>query len=574
MQKLFSTPEPQQNFTGGVPGVQWKSSTGQPGDRPSPPPALTGVPGQPEDTDSFALFLGLVTTVALILRLLVVGLGSGTGIEAAYTPDTAIEMQLADNLVQSQSFGVAEYPQGSRFSLIEAAREARGERKPFENSTLYPDAYHVPGYASVLALFQKLELHLRWLLLTQCLIAAGSTLVMYRIVLNLIGRKAPALLAASLTAVHPALVIAPAALSGGVIALALLLLGLWAVARRNTSNPLIACAGGLAFGIAALFNPTLFWAAPVVGAWLLISGRNVNATLVTAALLFGSAVPSGLWIYRNAQAGFGPTLACNADLEKYLGVLGQLEAPHATPNVRDEAMLASLPKLSSDETKNGITLLDQIRTETHWRIREQGNAYFQLGRDLALRRLIDHSVDHTFARLKLDYTAPQGGVARWLDSKLPQSEDPSSTTSVVNAWVGSNFLLLAATIMGSVALMWRRRIYEVALPLSLGLTLLVSCLTVTGEAARLPVISLQLLLVAGILCPVPVRAAKRSKKRGGNGLDGMKLQRITPGPGGPLAPLGTAPAPPHADNNAASSYMQSSHETDSPSLPTPGGRLI
>lgn len=551
MKRLFSEPEPQADLTRGVPGVQWHGGNPPPAPSVAPPPPLTGVrTPATEDTESFAVYVGIVAAVALFLRLMVLGMGPATDVEAAYTPSTPIELRLAEGIASEFRYGVTAYPEGSRYAAVEAARAARGERRPLAGSELYADAYHAPGYPAVLAGFVKTGLDLRWLLLLQCGIAVGTTLVAYRVGLLLIGRKAPALLVATLTALHPALIVAPVALSGGVIAVGLLMLGLWAVATREESEPLIASAGGLSLGLSSLFNPLLIWAAPLVALWLMLSGRRMQSLVIAGAMMLGAAAPPALWMFRNANAGLGATLTRAPDLERYMGVLGSLEAPATDPDIRDAAMLERLPD-AADAAKAAdapADLFAQIDNESRWRLREQGNAYLQLGNDRALRTLVGHSGEAAFTRLKLGYT-PSGGTATWLGETAPDTAPATpGTAALASGWVMLNFALLAATIAGAVALLWRRHIHEAGLLLALGLAVVIGCVTLPGEAERLPVFALQMLLIGGVLSPEPLRIARKEKKS--RRPEALRLQRITaaPGPGGPLAPLGAvkSPAPPAA----------------------------
>ncbi len=548
MKQLFSEPEPTRDLTHGVTGVEWHSSA-----KTSPKAAPTGRSlghrGM-EDGESYVLFVGIVAAFALFLRLAVLGMGPATDLEAAYTPSTPIELQLAEGIASEFRYGVTEYPEGSRYAVVEAARSARGERQPLEGSNRYADAYHAPGYPAVLAAFVKTGLDMRWLLLLQCLIAAGTTLVAYRVALMLIGRKPPALLVSALIALHPALIVAPAALSGGVIAVALLMLGLWTVSAREDSEPLIASAGGLSLGVSTLFNPLLIWTAPLVALWLMLSGRRAQSLVITGAMLLGFVGPPAFWMYRNANAGMGATLTRAPVLERYMGVLGILEAPLTAPNLRDTAMLDRLPavgKTGKTNDADATDLFSQIKDESRWRLREQGNAYLQLGNDRALRTLVGHSAEAAFTRLKLNYT-PSGSAAAWLgETAAETAPETPDTANLAAGWVVLNFLLLAATIAGAVALLWRRHIHEAGLLLAMPLAVVIGCVSLPGESERLPLFALQILLIGGTLSPAPLRVSRRERKS--RRPDALRLERISaaPGPGGPLAPLGAVkPAEPIA----------------------------
>ena len=173
MKKLFSEPEPTRDLTHGVTGIEWHNNA------QAPPKAASGVRPMGhrgiEDAESYALYIGIVAAIALFLRLAVLGMGPATDLEAAYTPSTPIELQLAEGIASEFRYGVTEYPEGSRYAVVEAARSARGERQPLEGSNRYADAYHAPGYPAVLAAFVKTGLDMRWLLLLQCLIAVSYT---------------------------------------------------------------------------------------------------------------------------------------------------------------------------------------------------------------------------------------------------------------------------------------------------------------------------------------------------------------------------------------------------------------
>lgn len=581
MQRLFSEPEEQADLKRGVPGVQWHGGNPPPA-ASAPPRPLTGERTAPaQANESFAAYVGIVAAVALFLRLMVLGMGPATDLEAAYTPSTPIELRLAEGLASEFRYGVTAYPEGSRFAAVEAVRTARNERRPLAGSDLYADAYHAPGYPAVLAAFVKTGLDMRWLLLLQCGIAVGTTLVAYRVGLLLIGRKTPALLVAALTALHPALIVAPAALSGGVIAVALLMLGLWAVATREDSEPLIASAGGLSLGLSSLFNPLLIWAAPLVALWLMLSGRRMQSLVIAGAMMLGAAAPPALWMFRNANAGLGATLTRAPDLERYMGVLGSLEAPSTDPQIRDAAMLERLPD-GGDATADNV--FAQIDNESRWRLREQGNAYLQLGNDRALRTLVSHSGEAAFTRLKLGYT-PSGGAATWLGETAPRTAPATpGTAALASGWVMLNFLLLAASVAGAVALLWRRHIHEAGLLLALGLAMVIGCVTLPGEAERLPVFALQMLLIGGMLSPAPLRVSRREKKS--RRPEALRLQRITaaPGPGGPLAPLGAVQSPASQATGPTPGSMATGQQSVHPMLrggtsemgapPPPPGRLI
>ncbi len=592
LKRLFSDPEPQPDLAQGVPGVVWHG-----GDKTSPrssapaPRSVEQIPTQ--EDESFALYVGIVAAVALFLRLIVLGMGPATDVQASYTPATPIEMQLAQNLADDFRYGVTAYPEGSRYATIEAFRSERGERRPLDGSNLYPDAYHAPGYPAVLAAFIKTGLDLRLLLLLQCLIAVGTTLVAYCVGLQFLGRKAPALLVAGLTALHPALIIAPSALSGGVIAVALLMLGLWALSEREDSHPLLASAGGLSLGVSSLFNPLLLWATPLVALWLMLSGRRLQSLAVAGAMTLGAVAPPALWVYRNTSVNMGTTLTQAPTVERYLGVLGDLEAPTTHSKNRDTALLERLPKTAAFGTDSeAITLFDHMGSETKQVLRKQTNAYLRLSGDRALRTLVGHSGQAAFNRLKLNYT-PSGRTSMWLGETTPDTDAPPASETpgaaqIASGWVMANFLLLGGAVFGAVAMLLRHRIHQVMLLAALGLTITAGCITAPSESDRLPAFALQMLIIGGMLSPQRIRMSRREKKSQRS--QALLFQRISsaPGPGGPLAPikpLGGAkdstlappapiPAPPTGTGQQAIHPMLRGGTSEMNGSPPGPGRLI
>ena len=398
------------------------------------------------------------------------------------------------------------------------------------------------------------------------------------VTLALIGLRAPALLVATLTALHPALVVAPAALSGGVIATALLMLGLWALSDRDDSEPLIATAGGLSLGLSSLFNPLLLWSAPLVAVWLILSGRRLQSVVITAAVILGAAGPPALWMYRNASVGLGPTLTRAPDLERYMGVLSELESPALPSSTREAAILEELkaPPLAPDAANT--SLFAQMDGEARWRLREQGNAYLQLGNNRALRTLVAHSADTAFTRLKIAYT-PDGNTAAWLgETAGPATPNTPGTSTLASGWLMLNFLLLAATIAGAVALLWRRHLHEAGLLLGLGVVIVLGSITLPGESERLPVFILQMVLIGGVLSPQPVRVAR--EQRGARRSGGLNLQRLggaAPGVSlAPLTPLGSAQAPPKPAGTGQNDIhpILRSHTPELNDNPPSPGRLV
>ncbi len=234
----------------GVPGVQWNRD----GSTSSPGPA--GPVNDPDEGESYVLYIAMIFGVALILRLLVFAMGPLSDPTLAYTPETPQQIVLADHLVQEQTFGLTEQSEGSLPAKIDALRAEREELNPVAETGLLPEFYSAPGYPAVLAVFRATGLSLNWLLLLQCVIGALCVPLVYQLGLGLLGRKMPAALASIVVALHPALLISPASLAADTVVVALVLLGLAAVAHTRDRDVRRAFGGGLALGVAALCAPS------------------------------------------------------------------------------------------------------------------------------------------------------------------------------------------------------------------------------------------------------------------------------------------------------------------------------
>jgi len=261
---------------------------------------------EPDTAKRVALgWLGLIVAAGLVLRMLLFALGPAAGAERAMTDDTGLRAHLASNLLAAQTFGYdAEDPAmadaGLRGDTI-AMRSAAGQlEQPVHG--LQPEIYELPGYAMALGLVDAAGGPTAWLLILQCVLAAACAALVYGVVYNLLGKHAPGLVAAAVVAVHPALVVAPLALTDDVLFAALLLLGVYGASRRTTPMAIV---GGLALGAAVLVRPVSIFVGPAIALWMVVGDRKAGTVGCAMAFAALSVAGPAMWMARNSMNGFG-----------------------------------------------------------------------------------------------------------------------------------------------------------------------------------------------------------------------------------------------------------------------------
>jgi hypothetical protein len=495
----------------GIPGVQWKSDT-------EPDPGGTTRLGtissrppveHPDAKESYALYLGLIFGIALVLRLLVVLMGPMFDPQLAYTPGTETQVQLADQLVAEQTFRSVEPTAETVTAPIEALRIERGER----GQEAVAEVHESPGYPAVLAGFRAVGLPLTWLLLLQCVIGAACTLLVFKIGLGITGRKAPSALAAAIVALHPALLVAPSALAGEVIVSALVLAAVWAVADRERRDVRGVAGGGLAIGAAALFAPLYAWLAPVLATWMILTERRLHSVGLALVLLVGTALPVGGWVYRNQTEAGLLHVSAMPKVDRLFGTVAAAQDPVAGPYAPQtvEPLVERFERFTARPEHAGVdtfTLLDRFgRTELNANRPGHLDALAAGARRLAL----DHSTDDAYARLGIDY-APAGYAATLLGEPVASATPEEAVTEwVINVWVGLNALLVAGMAVGVVMMLWHRRFAGLLLLLAVAGLVVYFSTTGASESMRLPILGLQALLITAAVAPAPLRQPKPKK---------------------------------------------------------------
>ena len=468
--------------------------------------------------ESWAFYLGLVVAVAVVLRVLIVLIGPMGDIERAFTDSTAVELQLAQNLAERGSFGLAAQPPDSLEGRLDTLREERGSLPLPDAHGLRPETYRAPGYPLVLAIFTFTGLPLTLLLLGQCALGGAAVALTYGLAKVLARSKGVAMAAATLTALHPGLVVAAAVLDPLIILVTLVLTGLLAAASTGRVGVRGTAGGGVALGAAALFLPTLLWLAPLVAAWLALSERNLKAMGLAAALLVGAALPIGGWMVRNHSVGLDPRVAATPGVDRLFHAVARLDGPmeaSAAAATRN-ALLAELRtegRLPRYADRSLFDAMDRLSAARLW---ERRAATWTLMQDAAAGLLLDHSAERMHRVLGVEYI-PAGAAERFLGRDTPrQAEADPATRPLIAAWVGLNAVLAVAAVLGATLLLIRRRVAAVVLAVVLGGLAWWIATTQAGgpsEAVRLILLPLQAMLVGGLCLALksPAPTADRSE---------------------------------------------------------------
>ena len=501
-------PDASPDLKHGVPGVQWNSAASAAAQRrPAPTP-------HSDEQESYALYLGLIFGVALVLRLLVVLMGPMADIEQAYTDQTPHQLTLADNLAAHHHFAAEHQPADSLPAAIDQIRLERGEIQTLDENLHIAENYASPGYPGVLSIFSMTGLPLTWLLLAQCLIGAGCTLLVYQVGRGLLERKAPAALAAVIVAIHPGMLVASATLAGDVLISALVLAALVGVASRQRRQVRGVFGSGVAVGVAALFSPIYLWLAPLLASWMVLTERRLHSVALAVVMLLGTAVPVGGWLYRNQQVGLPDHFSSQPAIDRLFGTAVAMQQPLAGPfapeaTQRTVGQFRDFALLPDHDGINTLTLLDQYgRAE----VQADRPAHLQAIAAGARRLALDHSLDDAFARLGIEYT-PSGYAANLLAEPVSASAASEPVLPyVINTWVGLNAALVAGMAIGAAMMLWHRRFASLILLLTLAGFAVYFSSSGGSEQLRLPVIAVQAMLVTATFAAAPSPRPKRQKK--------------------------------------------------------------
>ncbi len=411
---------------------------------------------EPDTERRIALgWLGLIVACGLVLRLLMFALGPASAAERAVTDTTPLHMQLAASLVTEQAF--AYDPQrpittpGAREQLIELRRSAGQLESSIGGAAdgLQPEVWHLPGYALLLGLVDAAGGPTSWLLLGQCALAALASVLVFGIMKQTLDKYTPALIAAALVALHPALVISPLSLSDDVLFITLLLLGVWGAAKRTTPMALLA---GAAIGCAVLVRPISIFVGPALALWMILGDRRANTLGYAMTFLVMSLAGPAMWMGRNIMIDFGPRLSAASSVQL------------ATTATKVDARAAGLELPAADGLPGVLVTgsgdLLQAMDRSSFAALKQSPA--PLGEVLSLSAwhlMTDHRVAELYRVMGLTYHA--GGVAdAFATGKVimpPAAKGEPAERYIALGWLIFNGLILLGTLLGLATMAGRRQ---------------------------------------------------------------------------------------------------------------------
>lgn len=349
----------------------------------------------------------------------------------------------------------AAYEPGSEALLkAGAAVHERGSLHGLEVA-MQGETMPLPGYPALLASVEGLGVGVHAVLLLQVIASAATVWLVYMLTCSLLKSARCGLVAAAVVALHPAAIVASVTVSPAAVVALLTIAPLTVLADRERADFAGAVLAGLCLGAAALMMPMSLAVGLAVAAWGLLHGRRVASIGTGVAFAAASLAPAAGWMARNHLVGL-PLW------------------PHGVSYWGDAATHAALP----------------------W------SEPLAMGK-LALGYAASHGLSDLFSRLAL--AGPQGleadltGVLMTTTPWAYAGAEAAKWLAV--AWTGVNLLLAGGAVLGAAMLFLRG--WWSGLALAAGL-LAYNFATWSGadaERARVPVLGLQAILVAGVAMP-------------------------------------------------------------------------
>lgn len=473
---------------------------------------------EPDTEKRIALgWLGLIVACGLVLRLLMFALGPAAADERAVTDDTPLHMQLAASLVTDQSFaydpqrpvtGAGESP-GAREQLIELRRSAGQLEAPLGGAAdgLQPEVWHLPGYPVLLGLMDALGGPTAWLLVLQCALAALASALVFGIMKQTLDKYTPALIAAALVALHPALIITPLSLSDDALFITLLLTGVWGASKRTTPMAVLA---GAAISCAVLVRPISIFVGPAIALWMILGDRRASTLGCAMTVMVMSLAGPAMWLGRNIMIDLGPRLSAAATVHaantanRVEARAAGVEAPEgdALPGVMATGqgdLLAAINRSTFHTLRNNPVELGQVMSLSAWHL------------------LTDHRVEDLYRVMGLTYRP--GGVADALATGRVIMPPPTAEDKAVEylslGWMIVNGLVMLGALLG-LATMTARRQGSLLLLVFAALAYLSFLASGAGVAAWQPVALVFAAMACGALfarAPRPLRLKLKKDKK-------------------------------------------------------------
>jgi hypothetical protein len=438
----------------------------------------------------------LLAILAGALRLGLLAAGPAQEIERASYPDSNRYVQLAENIVETGSFALAdEDVTGLVHVPLMALRAERGELEPLNAHGLRPDVVRTPGYPALIALVKWLGQPLLMVLLIQCMLDVLNVLLVYAIARRLLPSTFGAVLAAACYAIHPACIVFASALLSETLFVTCLLAGLWLSLVAMKRGSLAAAMGGGMLGLSVLVRPVSIVVGPILAVWLVVRRRAWRAAVV---LLVASLLPAVGWMGRNMLQGSGPVLSSIPNIAAWYYTAAHMDITEAGGDLYydwPEAVAVQHQRLR-EQLREGETVYAGAKRLALQRIAEDPKLYAKVLARSAGKTLTDHSVGKLYHQLGRTYQAT--GLR---DQILSGNFDSLTTAQIGSlalplAWSGGNALLVLLAVVGLARLLIARR-WATLLLLSVLIGYFLFATQTNGlERFRMPMLGLQAIAAA------------------------------------------------------------------------------
>ncbi|WP_432797348.1 glycosyltransferase family 39 protein [Poriferisphaera sp. WC338] len=466
---------------------------------------------------SLAFSLSITIFIAITARLLFFALGPATHTERALYPDSYRYIELSENLATTGTFALAEENSGLVHVPLAKLRKDIGQFESPNKHTLYPEIFRTPGYPIFLAAFRYLHLPFSVVLLIQCLLAVISVALIYLTAYSFFKSIPVASLAAVLIAIHPADIIAPSSLLSETLFTTLLLTSIFLVTRPANKSIAGMIFAGFALGLSVLVRPISIALAPAFALWLIVTRRNFKSLACAAVLILTTAAPISLWMYRNHSIGFGYRISSVPYINSYFYTSNYMTINEAGGDYGSDWAKNITPQhtaLKEAQTQNpNQDVFTTMQTMSMDHIKEKPAVYASVLSRSFFKFFTDHSMPGLYTQLGLEYT-PSNLLSRFKQKDFSLSALPDPAAAIIAlSWFIFNAILLMATVIGLLMMLIRRQWAPLLL---LGGTLCYFMLATqaTGlERFRLPVMGIQMIIIAAMFVPAPPKPEKKQPKQ-------------------------------------------------------------
>ncbi len=528
------------------------------------------------------LYLVVIVLAAIALRVFLAMLGPGMEPDLALDAAAQHHQQLGEALVDHQRFALPvdelsatfqARAEGPPHTVAEAAarfnrlQEQRGEVDAVFADGLRPETRALPGMPTLMSLFALTGLPLTILILAQCVVGGLLAWPAYLVVSGMLKQRTAALLVAVLVAAHPGMIAAALTLDGTIWVCTLVVLALVPIAQTWFTSGIGLCGGGLALGLASLFQPWVVLIAPFVAAWRAWRERSLGTAGWCAVLVVAAAVPPGAWAFRNYQLGRGLTLTTDARVDLAFGIPAEIAATdsageflHDRPAAVAAAWTDFTQALAESDDAHAAPVLYAFARD-----RTLGDpiGYLRYQTRHARNLTLDHSAELILPRMGIPYET--SGVLAGLigQSTSVEARDPVARW-ITEVWIGLNLALLAGMVVGVTFGLVRRQFAIVATVIGVGVVWLVFTPSWAGETSRLPLLLIQGLTIG--IAAMPAAPKKPKKAKIGD------FDAVVPDAGFTIGPRsdGHDPLQPAATGPGGPSFGFSGSDDDEPT----GGRPI